>query len=129
MQLSSCVPATASRDLRRAAGGRRPAAATATIPQVIGLAEFMNFPGVLAQGPGVLDKLAAFQGGHIDGHAPLVRGYDLNAYLAARHPQLPRDDRRPTRRARSCAKGMQVLIREGTVSKDLACAGRRSSTR
>jgi adenine deaminase len=32
----------------------------------------------------VLDKLAAFQDGHIDGHAPLLRGRDLNGYLAAR---------------------------------------------
>ena len=50
-------------------------------PKVIGLAEFMNFPGVLNSEPDVLDKLVAFQDGHIDGHAPLVRGYDLNGYL------------------------------------------------
>ena len=44
----------------------------------------MNFPGVLARDEAVLDKLVGFAGWHVDGHAPLVRGYDLNAYLALR---------------------------------------------
>ena len=43
-------------------------------PGVIGLAEFMNYPGVLMKDPGCLAKLEAFQGRHIDGHAPLLRG-------------------------------------------------------
>ena len=47
-------------------------------PKVIGLAEFMNFPGVLHRDPGCLAKLEAFSHRHIDGHAPLVRGLDLN---------------------------------------------------
>ena len=85
---------------------------------MIGLAEFMNFPGVLAADPDVLDKLAAFQGGHIDGHAPLVSGRDLNAYLAAGI----RTDHEATSAAEArekLAKGMTILIREGSVSKDL----------
>ncbi len=41
-------------------------------PRVIGLAEFMNFPGVLIKDPGCLAKLEAFRGRHIDGHAPLA---------------------------------------------------------
>jgi adenine deaminase len=43
----------------------------------------MNYPGVLAGAPDCLAKLAAFQGRHIDGHSPLLRGMDLNGYLAA----------------------------------------------
>jgi glutamate-5-semialdehyde dehydrogenase len=43
-------------------------------PRGIGLAEFMNFPGVLMKDAGCLDKLEAFRGRHIDGHAPLLRG-------------------------------------------------------
>ena len=81
VQLSSCVPATEL----ETSGARLEAADLVRHrdhPQVIGLAEFMNFPGVLHKDPGVLDKLAAFQGGHIDGHSPLVSGYDLNAYLS-----------------------------------------------
>jgi len=117
VQLSSCVPATAfetsgatlaAADLLPLAGHRK----------VIGLAEFMNFPGVLNGDPAVLDKLVAFQEGHIDGHAPLVRGYDLNGYLAARI----RTDHETTIAAdgrEKLKKGMQVLIREGSVTKDL----------
>ena len=93
VNLSSCVPATAF----ETSGAALSAADLVTLrdhPKVIGLAEFMNFPGVLAGDPGVLDKLAAFQDGHIDGHAPLLSGRDLNGYLAAAHPHRPRGDER-----------------------------------
>src|SRR5688572_1980885 len=117
VQLSSCVPAT---DLETA-GARLDAADLVALrdhPKVIGLAEFMNYPGLLAKAPDVMDKLAAFQGWHIDGHAPLVRGRDLNAYLACGictcHETTSVDEAREKLR-----KGMHVLIREGTVSKDL----------
>jgi adenine deaminase len=66
----------------------------------------------------VVAKLTAFQSGHIDGHAPLLSGEALNGYLAARI----RTDHEATtaREAREkLAKGMAVLIREGSVSKDL----------
>src|ERR1700704_6209292 len=82
VQLSSCVPATAF----ETSGARLEAADLVTLrdhPQVIGLAEFMNFPGVLAKDAVALDKLAAFAGGHIDGHAPVLSGRALNAYIAA----------------------------------------------
>lgn len=117
VQLSSCVPATAF----ETSGATLLAADLLPLrshPKVIGLAEFMNFPGVLNADPDVLDKLVAFQDGHIDGHAPLVRGYDLNGYLAARirtdHETTIAEDGREKLR-----KGMQVLIREGSVTKDL----------
>jgi adenine deaminase len=117
VQLSSCVPATAfeTSGARLLAGDLVPLRAH---PKVIGLAEFMNFPGVLHSEPDVLDKLVAFQDGHIDGHAPLVRGYDLNGYLSARI----RTDHETTIAAdgrEKLSKGMQVLIREGSVTKDL----------
>ena len=82
VQLSSCVPATGmetsgarieAKDLRRYRGQ----------PHGIGLAEFMNYPGVLGADPACLAKIEAFSDGHIDGHAPLVRGHELNGYLAA----------------------------------------------
>jgi adenine deaminase len=117
VQLSSCVPSTEF----ETSGARLLAEDLLPFrshPKVIGLAEFMNFPGVLAASPDVLDKLAAFQDGHIDGHAPLLRGYDLNGYLAARI----RTDHETTSAAEArekLLKGMTVLIREGSVSKDL----------
>ena len=82
VQLSSCVPAT---DLETSGARLEIGDLKEFIghPKVIGLAEFMNFPGVLAKDPRVLAKLAAFQSGHIDGHAPLLRGRPLDAYLSA----------------------------------------------
>lgn len=117
VMLSSCVPSThletsgarlEAGDLNRLAEHR----------QVLGLAEFMNFPGVLARDAYVLDKLAAFQHRHIDGHAPLLTGRRLNAYLSAGI----RTDHETTTAAEALeklAKGMTILVREGSVSKDL----------
>ena len=82
INLSSCVPATEF----ETAGAKlliEDLLPYRDHPSVIGLAEFMNFPGVLATLPEVMDKLHAFQDGHIDGHAPLLSGDDLNGYLAA----------------------------------------------
>ncbi|SFL59241.1 adenine deaminase [Methylobacterium pseudosasicola] len=118
VQLSSCVPAT---DHLETSGARIAAAellAFASHPKVIGLAEFMNFPGVLAGDPGALDKLAAFQGRHIDGHAPLLRGAALNGYIAA-GIRTEHEATTPEEAMEKLSKGMTVLIREGSVSKDL----------
>jgi adenine deaminase len=117
VNLSSCVPATEF-ETSGAALDAADLLSLADHPKVIGLAEFMNFPGVISCDPGALAKLAAFADQHIDGHAPLLSGRDLNAYLAARI----RTDHEATsaREAREkLAKGMTILIREGSVSKDL----------
>ncbi len=119
VQLSSCVPST---DHLETSGARITAEDLVSFmahPKVLGLAEFMNFPGVLAKDPHVLDKLSAFAVRHIDGHAPLLRGRDLNGYIAAgirtEHEATTADEALEKLR-----KGMTVLIREGSVSKDLA---------
>jgi adenine deaminase len=117
VNLSSCVPATAFETSGAALeiGDLEP---FRTHPKVIGLAEMMNFPGVLNGDPGIIAKLVAFQDGHIDGHAPLVLGNALNGYLAAGI----RTDHEATSAAEArekLAKGMAILIREGSVSKDL----------
>lgn len=122
VQLSSCVPSTHM----ETTGARLQAADLVPFmdhPKVIGLAEFMNYPGVLMKDAGCLEKLEAFQGRHIDGHAPLLRGNDLNGYIAAgirtEHEATTHDEGLEKLR-----KGMRVLIREGSVSKDLhALAG------
>ena len=117
VNLSSCVPATHL----ETAGARLDAADLTPMmdhPKVIGLAEFMNFPGVLHRDPVCLAKLEAFSHRHIDGHAPLVRGLDLNGYLSAGirtdHETTTEDEARE-----KLGKGMAILIREGSVSKDL----------
>jgi adenine deaminase len=118
VNLSSCVPSTAM----ETSGARLEAADLAPLmdhPKVIGLAEMMNYPGVVHADPGVLAKLELFRGRHIDGHAPLLTGRDLNAYLAAgirtEHEATTAEEALEKLR-----KGMRVLIREGSVSKDLA---------
>jgi len=117
VQLSSCVPSTHM----ETTGARLEAVDLIPLmdhPRVIGLAEFMNYPGVLHKDAGCLAKLQAFAGRHIDGHAPLLRGRDLNGYIAAgigtEHEATSYDEGLEKLR-----KGMRVLIREGSVSKDL----------
>lgn len=117
INLSSCVPATRF-ETAGACLEIEDLLPFRDHPKVIGLAEFMNFPGVLARDPKVLAKLAAFQDGHIDGHAPLLSGLALNGYIAA---GISTDHEATTAEEalEKLAKGMTVLIREGSVSKDL----------
>ena len=117
VQLSSCVPATAleTSGARLEADDLLP---LADHPKVLGLAEFMNFPGVLARDSSCLAKLAAFQTRPIDGHSPLLGGAALNGYLSAGIRTDHEVTNLPEAREK-LAKGMQLLIREGSVCKDL----------
>ncbi|WP_226779392.1 adenine deaminase [Oceaniglobus trochenteri] len=117
VQLSSCVPST---DMETAGAAISAADLVPLMehPSALGLAEFMNYPGVVNREPGCMEKLEAFRGRHIDGHAPLLSGRDLNAYVAAgirtEHEATTAEEALEKLR-----KGMRVLIREGSVSKDL----------
>lgn len=118
VNLSSCVPATEL----ETAGARLEAAdllPLAADPAALGLAEVMNYPGVLAGDAGMLAKLEAFAARHLDGHAPLVRGRALDAYLAT---GIATDHECSTAEeaAEKLAKGMAVLLREGSVAKNVA---------
>ena len=118
VNLSSCVPST-HMETAGAELGAAELLALADHPAVIGLAEFMNYPGVIFRDPGCMEKLAAFRGRHIDGHAPLLSGRDLNAYITAGI----RTEHEATTAAEAhekLQKGLRILIREGSVSKDLA---------
>jgi len=117
IQLSSCVPATKL----ETSGAELLAADLVPFrdsPHVLGLAEFMNFPGLFAKDPEVMEKLYAFQGGHIDGHAPLLSGRELNAYLACGITTC-HETTSLAEAQEKLRKGMQVLLREGTVAKDI----------
>lgn len=117
VQLSSCVPATHL----ETSGADLPIEKLLPYrdhPKVIGLAEFMNFPGVVHKDPICMAKLEAFQGGHIDGHAPLLSGYDLNGYLAA-GVRTEHETTNVPEAMEKIRKGMHILVREGSVSKDL----------
>lgn len=115
----SCVPATA---LETAGAEIR----TADIeklwqdPRVLGLGEMMNFPGVIQQEPSVMEKLRAAQKREkpIDGHAPLLSGKDLNAYIAA-GIQSDHECTRPEEAEEKLRLGMWLMIREGSAAKNL----------
>jgi adenine deaminase len=117
VQLSSCVPSTAL----ETAGARLLAHDLLRYrhhPKVIGLAEFMSYADIFAHKDETLDKLVAFSGGHIDGHAPLVTGRELNAYTACGIRNC-HESTRADEALEKMHKGLQVLIRDGSVSKDV----------
>jgi adenine deaminase len=113
---SSCVPASKFESPRRALTlgdlqgllRRR---------RVIGLAEMMNYPGVVSGDPHELDKLG-LESSHVDGHAPGLLGPGLQAYVAAGirsdHECYSAEEGRQRLRA-----GMWVLIREATAARNL----------
>jgi len=114
----SCVPATHM----ATAGADLDAKQLQTLldhRRVLGLAELMNFPGLILGDPGVLAKLEAFKGRIVDGHSPGVRGPWLNAYVAAGvgsdHECTTLDEAQDRLRM-----GMYVFIRESTGARNLS---------
>lgn len=117
IMLPSCVPAThletsgavlTALDLLEFKGRKR----------VLGLAEMMNYPGVVSGARPVLEKIAAFCDTAKDGHAPLLTGKDLSAYIGSRI----RSDHECTELGEAREKlrsGMHVMIREGTQARNL----------
>ncbi len=113
----SCVPATHM----ETAGFNLEATDLQTLldqPRVLGLAEVMNYPGVIFGDEGVLDKLTAFEGRVQDGHSPGLRGQSLNAYIAAGifsdHECTDVEEARE-----KLQKGMVIFIREATNAQNL----------
>jgi adenine deaminase len=114
---SSCVPASQFESPRRPFD---PGDLEALLRRrrVIGLAEMMNFPGVVSGAPSELAKLAVEGADHVDGHAPGVLGKDLQAYAAAGigsdHEAFTYDEGLERLRA-----GMWLLIREASAARNL----------
>jgi len=117
MMLPSCVPATSM----ETSGATLKATALRPFlkePWVVGLAEMMNFPGVIFGDPEVLKKIEMVKGKRIDGHAPLLSGKSLYAYLTAGI----RSDHECTtlKEAKEKLKnGMWIMVREGTTTRNL----------
>ncbi len=89
-------------------------------PWVLGIAEMMNFPGVLSRDKNVMSKLelAKSKGKRIDGHAPYLAGKDLCAYIAS-GVKSDHECTTPEEAIERLRLGMYVMIREGTAAKDL----------
>ncbi|NWF96028.1 MAG: adenine deaminase [Candidatus Thorarchaeota archaeon] len=87
---------------------------------VLGLAEAMNYPGVVYRDPEILEKIgvALARGKRIDGHAPGLKGLDLNAYVAARitseHECTTIEEA-----TEKLSRGMHIHIREGSTARNL----------
>ena len=88
--------------------------------KVDGLAELMNFPGVINADDKMIDEIlmAKKYGARIDGHAPQVVGKDLNAYIAA-GPANDHECSTLEEAEERLARGMYLLLREGSVTQDL----------
>ena len=117
IMIPSCVPATPMETSGAAlkAGDIKPLLKE---PWAIGLAEMMNFPGVIHRDPEVLKKIEMAGGRRIDGHAPQLSGKGLYAYLTAGI----RSDHECTtlKEAKEKLKnGMWVMVREGTTARNL----------
>lgn len=118
--LPSCVPATPM-DESFAVLGYEDIDRFYDHPRVLGLAEMMNFVGVINGDEAVINKILAAQSHHkkIDGHAPALSGRDLDGYIAAGvysdHECATLDNALEKLR-----KGQFIMIREGTAAKNLA---------
>lgn len=86
--------------------------------RILGLAEMMNYPGVLFQDPQVLAKIAAAGSRPVDGHAPGLSGFDLNAYILA-GPGSDHEACELAEAQEKLRKGVHVMIREGSSEKNL----------
>ncbi|MDR3557199.1 MAG: adenine deaminase [Syntrophobacteraceae bacterium] len=117
LNLPSCVPAS---PLETSGANLRGVDLASMLPDehLLGLGEMMNFPGVIGANAEVIDKLVLFQESVMDGHCPGISGRDLNAYVAA---GIGSDHECTTAReaAEKLARGMAVMIRQGSQSKDL----------
>ena len=117
--LPSCVPATAL-DESGAELDYRAIDSFYDHPRVLGLAEMMDFGGVISGVPAVVSKIVASQAHHkkIDGHAPGISGNDLNAYIAAGvysdHECSTMEDAMA-----KLERGQYIMIREGTAARNL----------
>ncbi len=117
IMLPSCVPATNL----ESAGATLGADALAGLwpeERVLGLAEVMNYPGVIFRDPEVMKKLALAGRRPVDGHAPGLTGRDLSAYISAGirsdHECTTIDEAREKLRS-----GMYIMLREGSAAKNL----------
>ena len=117
VMLSSCVPASSL----ESAGATLTAEEIAPFlsnRRVLGLAEVMNYPGVVAADPDLLQKIGICSGRILDGHAPGLDGNDLNAYAAAGilsdHECSSAEEAREKLR-----RGLFIMIREGSVARNL----------
>lgn len=115
---SSCVPAGPF----ESAGAELSAYDLETLMQdkwVLGLAEVMNVPAVVSADEDILAKIRAAGQRPIDGHAPGLRGWELNAYAAA-GVGSDHECTDPAEAREKLERGLVIMIREATGARNLA---------
>jgi len=113
----SCVPATPL----ETSGSRLGPAELLELKgegRILGLGEMMNYPGLLAGDPEVLEKVLLFGDAIVDGHAPSLRGEDLQAYLCA-GIRSDHETWDPGEAAEKLESGMFIMVREGSSARNL----------
>lgn len=85
---------------------------------VLGLGEMMNYPGVISLDEKILDKLFLGKDMIIDGHGPMIRDKELNAYVAA-GVQTEHEASTVEEVIDRLRLGMYILVREGSAARDL----------
>lgn len=113
----SCVPASPA----ETAGAEMTTEAIATaldFPETAGLGEMMNFPGVLSGDADIFDRLALAAGRRRDGHAPGLRGRQLDAYalsgMTSDHESTALEEGRE-----KLERGMMLMLREGSTEHNM----------
>jgi len=120
IMLPSCVPATQfedngsvlnAKDLKEFINNRR----------VLGLGEMMDFIGVINGDKNIIEKIymSEAEGKIVDGHGPMISGYDLNAYVAA-GIKTEHECSTIEEMIERLRLGMYILIREGSAAKNLS---------
>ncbi|MGD0953998.1 MAG: adenine deaminase [Methanotrichaceae archaeon] len=117
VMLPSCVPTT----MMETSGAVLDAESLSELmddKRVLGLAEVMNYPGVIFRDPEVLKKIRLAGNKRVDGHAPQLSGRDLTAYIAA---GIKSDHECTTLEEASgkLRQGMHIMIREGSAARNL----------
>jgi len=118
--IPSCVPATNM----ETAGARIDGKAIKRLlpnPRILGLAELMNFPGVISADPNIIKNIILTKNANkiVDGHAPGLTGNALQAYVLAGigsdHECVLRHEAKE-----KLSSGMRIMIREGSAARNLA---------
>lgn len=118
--IPSCVPATPLETAGAVIGAEEIIEAFKRNPESPGLAEMMNFPGVCFKALEVMKKIDTAQrrGCLIDGHAPLLGGRELNAYIGA-GISSDHECTTPEEALEKLRLGMKIIIREGSAARNL----------
>lgn len=119
LTVPSCVPATSLENSGALLTAEDVRYFITTYPdRVLGLAEMMNFQGILFKDPAIMAKLDAAAGMVVDGHAPLLTEKDLNAYAIA-GPQSDHECSNCREAYEKLRAGMHVMMREGSLERNM----------